>query len=290
VTFWTNDMVNFEQIDDYLSNRLQEQDKRAFEQQLEGDPSLKEEVAFQRQVIEGVRQARMVQLKTMLNNVAVPAGSTWGGAKIAAAVVTAGIISTIIYLNTNEDKSAVTDIKKDSTEEVASTAPANESDDKIIAGSDENKQEGAQTADSSASKEEKKIKKDEVRVTTPVRKPDINVVDPSSELSEDDKNAQSSVSRSGRSEISPSKMEVITGIVDKKHNFHYQFSEGKLMLYGPFDKSLYEILEIHGDGHAVFLFYKENYYLLDESQARITQLQAIRDGELLKRLREYRGR
>jgi hypothetical protein len=84
-------------------------------------------------------------------------------------------------------------------------------------------------------------------------------------------------------------MEVAIVAPDKKHTFHYQFSEGKLLLYGPFDKNLYEILEIHGEGHAVFLFYRENYFLLDENQSAITKLEAIRDGELLRKLKQYRS-
>src|SRR5882757_1982503 len=109
-------MVNFEQIDDYLSNRLQEQDRKAFEQQLEGDPTLKEEVEFQRKVVEGVRTARMAELKTMLNNVPVSGGSTWGGAKIAAAIVSAGIISTMVYLNMSDDTTPAETTKDPQTE------------------------------------------------------------------------------------------------------------------------------------------------------------------------------
>ncbi len=62
------------------------------------------------------------------------------------------------------------------------------------------------------------------------------------------------------------------------------------MLYGPFDKSLYEILEIHGDSHAVFLWYKDNYYKLDEQQHNITRLEPITDATLVKKLKEYRGK
>ncbi len=284
-------MVNFEQIDDYLSNRLQEQDKKAFEQQFEGDPSLREEVEFQRRVIEGVRRARMAEIKLMLNNVPVSGGSTWGGAKIAAAVISAGIISTIIYLNTSEETKTVTATTKEPVTEIATTKETDNNTSEKTAVAEEGKKEViAESAEPTTSKEPAKKAKEETKVASPVHKPDINVVDPSSELSADEKKADAEVSGSGRSAISPSSMDVITGIDDKKHNFHYQFAEGKLMLYGPFDKSLYEILEIHGDGHAVFLYYKENYYLLDEAQSKITQLRAIQDSDLLKKLREYRGR
>jgi hypothetical protein len=39
-------MSNFELIDDYLTNRLNEQEKEAFEKQLESDPALKADVDF----------------------------------------------------------------------------------------------------------------------------------------------------------------------------------------------------------------------------------------------------
>jgi hypothetical protein len=280
-------MSNFELIDDYLANRLNEADKQAFEQQLEGDPSLKRDVEFQRQVVEGVRHARAIELKSMLNNVPV-GGSAWTGGKMAAAVVSAGLVATLLYF-----------YLQDNSENTPPVSPLTE---EIVELSDGSKLEptSASTTEAVDSvlinepvKEEQLQQKSAVvkksKATTPVRKPDIQVTDPSDELN-DTSDGKTGTSISNRGEISPSKMEVVTGVTDKKHSFHYQFSQGKLMLFGPFDKSLYEILEIHGDGHAVFLFYKENYYLLDEAQSSITALQPIRDGQLLKRLKEYRGK
>ena len=113
-------------------------------------------------------------------------------------------------------------------------------------------------------------------------------MDPSDEFKEAEE--PEDLATPGRSTLSVSKMEVITSPASKKYTFHYEFSESKLHLYGPFDKSLFEILEINGDGHAVFLFYKENYYLLDEDQHTVTPLAPIREGSLLKKLREYQGR
>lgn len=60
------------------------------------------------------------------------------------------------------------------------------------------------------------------------------------------------------------------------------------MLFGDFDRALYEVLEINGDNHALFLFYKDAYYLLDENQHKVTKLEAIRDSALIAKLREYR--
>ncbi len=274
-------MDNFELIDDYLTNRLQEADRKAFEQQLAGDPALKEEVALQRQIVEGVQHARVTELKSMLNNVPV-SGGFWSGGKIAAAVVSTGILITAVYFYMSEDNQIAT---TDQVEQVELKTPASTSDVPILTPSSSEVNQG-DSANIQVPAEDKSTVSKEKKVT-PVHKPDIQVVDPSAEFTESEKVTTSVTPQ--RTEISASKMEVITGMVDKKHNFHYQFVQGKLMLYGPFDKSLYEILEIHGEGHAVFLFYKENYYLLDETQSNITQLQAIRDAQLLKKLKEYRG-
>ena len=288
-------MSNFEQIDDYLSNRLGEQEKKAFEQQLAGDPSLREEVEFQRRIVEGVRQARMAELKSMLNHVPVPGGSAWGGAKIAAAVVSAGVISTLVYLSMNNEEAKPAEVKKETPVEVI-VEPQKEEISKteevipetVATESKEEKSKVKENAKAAVKGKDTSVKGEE-KIASPVHKPDINVVDPSNELS-GDKDADAASAGATRSAITASKMEVITDIDNKKYNFHYQFAKGKLILYGPFDKSLYEILEIHGDGHAVFLYYKENYYLLDESQTNITQLRPISYSALLKKLREYRGR
>ena len=281
-------MSNFELIDDYLANRLNEHDRKDFEHQLDGDPALKEEVDFQQQVVSGVRQARAIELKSMLNNIPV-SGSFWSGGKIAAAAVTVGLVATSIYFYVKEDEQLITPIE--SVQQQIATPPSEHATEPALTPTAEStaNENTSSTSKSTEQPTEKPKTLKEERPSTPVRKPDIQVVDPSSELTES-KQASSTNGSPARTEISASKMEVITGISDKKHNFHYQFVQGKLMLYGPFDKSLYEILEIHGEGHAVFLFYKENYYLLDERQSEITELNYIRDAELLKKLKEYRGR
>jgi hypothetical protein len=88
--------------------------------------------------------------------------------------------------------------------------------------------------------------------------------------------------------VSDSRIEVENINNDKQYAFHYQFNLGKLILYGKFDKGLYEIIEVNGSAHSVFLFYKDNYYLLNEKETTITPLTPIHDGQLIKKLREYR--
>jgi len=273
-------MEKYDLIDDYLANRLNEQDRKTFEQGMEGDPALKSEVEFHQQIVQGVKQARISELKTMLGNATIST-PYWTGGKLAASVITAGIIATGIYFYAFEEDQPIT--SNETKQEEKKIEPALENNEVIVPSTSDEKKGDSVTIQKP---KEKSNTKKELK-PSPVTKPDLQVVDPSSELTQTEEKTE--LTNPSKTEIGPSKMEVAIAAPDKKHTFHYQFVEGKLLLYGPFDKNLYEILEIHGDGHAVFLFYKENYFLLDEKQSVITKLEAIRDGDLLKKLRQYRG-
>ena len=283
-------MSNFELIDDYLTNRLGEGEKATFEQRLESDPALQADVELQKHILDGVKKARAIELKTMLNNVPVGGGFSSGlsAGKIAAGIVAAGIVATSLYFylkpaGTPTSKPAI--ISKNQTEPQTSTAKAKEI---TPLEQPEPVTEHPVTTDPQKSKAKSLKKKESSKPgTTPLSK--IEVVDPSDELVDNSSKEVAAV-KGQKSSVTTSHIAVETTSTNKKYNFHYQFNSGKLILYGPFDKSLYEILEIHGDQHTVFLFYKENYYLLDAKQNRIVELEPIRDLTLLKKLKEYRGR
>ena len=95
-------MTQFELIDDYLANRLTEKEKNAFEQQLDGDPALKSEVEFQQQVVKGVQQARIAELKTMMNSIPVSSAG-WSTGQITTAAVTVAIVTAGLYFYMQDD-------------------------------------------------------------------------------------------------------------------------------------------------------------------------------------------
>lgn len=278
-------MKNFELIDDFLTNRLGSQEKVSFEQQMNSDPALKADVELQKQIIESVKKARVAELKAMLNNVPISGGYTSGitAAKFAAVVGTAALVGTALYfyLKPEElEKKSVISITKN---EITTPVQQDESAPVI-----ENKEIGKQTP----IKPEVEVKKQEVKkeVVKPssTNQPKIEVADPSDEFAE---NSSTDIVElpNKNSGVTNSHIEVEMDSANKKYSFHYQFVQGKLWLYGAFDKGLYEILEINGDKKSVFLFYKDNYYMLDEKQRKITSLEPIRDGLLLKKLRDYRN-
>jgi hypothetical protein len=281
-------MSNFELIDDYLTNRLSEQEKEAFEKKLESDPALKTDVNLQRQILEGVKKARAAELKSMLNKVPVNTGHTieFTVARLAAGVIGAGVVGAALYFALRPDqvpnlKDAAADLSK-KTEQIQ-REPA----ESVLPATAEEKKEEAPLI--KQEQKESQPKKDQTdNSSSEIKQPKIEAIDPSEEMTQTDN--EPAAPENHTSAVSVSHIAVETDTANKKYDFHYQFASGKLFLYGPFDKSVYEILEINSQSHAVFLFYKDNYYLLDEKQIKITHLEPIKDNSLLQKLKAYRSK
>lgn len=290
-------MSNFELIDDYLANRLSAEDKTAFESQLANDPTLKSDVELQQQIVEGIRKARVSELKTMLNNVPVPAGAgvsfEFTLTRIAASVLIAGAVSAAVYFYLRPEdfppigKAAADIEKQEQQQQPEKDASKNDTPEQTPA-----KQEDAVTppVENKEKKQEVRKEKSATSQAPPAERPKIDVTDPSDELSSDEKANDEMPNTRAKSDISPAHVQVEMDSSNKKYDFHYQFTGSRLMLYGAFDKSLYEVLEINTDSHAIFLFYKDNFYLLDENQEQIKKLTPVKDEALLRKLREYRKR
>jgi len=279
-------MSNTELIDDYLTNRLSDADKAAFENQLANDPALQADVALQGQIIESVRKARAIELKAMLNQVPVTASVSISLPimRMAASIVGAGIIILAFsyYFNNSTQQPNMSSSLEDSLQKVdpADFEPLEEPTAQPTPATQENVTVPAIT--------EKEAKKTPSNVA-PVQQPKIDVVDPTKDMT-DGGNAALPKNETLHAAITASHIAVEVEDNNKKYPFHYQFNQGKLFLYGSFDKGLYEILEINGDTHSVFLFYKDNYYSLDEKASVITALEPIRNQALISKLKEYKSR
>jgi hypothetical protein len=278
-------MSNFELIDDYLTNRLGEAEKEAFERQLESDPALKADVDLQQQILEGVKKARVAELKSMLSRVPVNTGFTvdFSVARLAAGVIGAGMIGAALYFYLRPEdvpnlKDAAADLSKKS-EQIQ-----NKKEEPV-----QTETENTEVTPAVKLEEKKAIKSKEKETSgsSEVKQPKIEAIDPSDEMTHENEPA---ISEFTKGAVTVSHIAVETDTANKKYDFHYQFASGKLFLYGPFDKNLYEILEINSQSHAVFLFYKDNYYILDERQIKVTPLEPIKDTSLIQKLREYRSK
>jgi len=276
-------MENLELIEKYATGKLHGPEKEAFELQLKTDTSLQSDLALQQQIIEGIKTARIKALKTILNQVPVSGVMQSGisAVKVITGAITAGVILTgsLFYFRPWQ-KEVVSPAIENELPAVTQTpkteiAPADPKEDKP-------------SSPASAPSIEAK-KKATLAKKQPAVHPKIDVVDPTDELTKEPSREKEKLAVP-QSVIVTSRIGVDINSASSKYSFHYQFNQGKLILYGIFDNGLYEILEVNGDTHSIFLYYKENYYLLNEKQSAITPLTAIKDPELVKKLKEYRGR
>lgn len=281
-------MSEIDLIDEYLTNRLDGASRAAFEQKIASDPQLKAEVDLQREIVESVKKARMAELKAMLNNVPIGGASNALIGKAALATISAGVIGTVLYFALPGDSQPTAMVQENVVEETTV------SPEPVI---EESKIEESET-------KEEKLNEADVPVVTPkqentsrVKKmakvkpalPKVDVMDLSQETENNQDTPALNTTPSSSPGVKASSVEVETDNTNKSYPFHYQFREGKLVLYGPFDGSLYEIIEINGGTHTLFLYYKDSYYHLDEKEHNIVPLIMIRDIELLDKLKKYRS-
>ncbi|HCW06001.1 MAG TPA: hypothetical protein DGG95_01405 [Cytophagales bacterium] len=283
-------MENFEQIEDYVLGRLQGQEKETFERKMEGDPSLRNEVKLQQQLVEEIKKARFAELKSMLNHVPINgsmvSGSGISGAQLAVgiAATTVIIISTLFYFKPWKPDTGAAQLKVENLLPEEKTALTDSIDsvtkDTLAIASKPTEDNNLRRSDRKALNPSSTVKK--------VVIPKIEVINPTEELSQANSESGKFTTEKKMAEIESSRVEVETNNLNSKYSFHYQFDSGKLILYGSFDKGLYEIIEVNGSAHSVFLFYKDNYYLLNERNNSITPLTPIHDGVLIKKLNEFR--
>jgi hypothetical protein len=282
-------MSNFELIDDYLANRLTGKDRETFEGQLGKDPALKSEVDLQRQIVEGIKQARAAELKAMLSQVSVGGGAQveFSVLRIAAGVVIAGVVTAAVYYYFNPSKFPPIDNAAADVTKKENVIPKENQPESSIPQPNKDQDPSATTPDKRDDDKKKSKANDEA---APAVKPKLDIVDPSADLEGNEKPSDGQPALFDKQDLSPSHVQVEMDSSNKKYNFHYQFNDNKLMLYGSFDRSLYEVLEINSSDHALFFYYKNNFYLLDETEEEVTKLSPIQDKELLKKLKAYRSR
>lgn len=296
---------DLELLDQYVSNRLTAQDKAAFEKKLASDNTLKNEFKIQQSLVEKIREARVKELKTMFNSIPVSSLET-GTAPIAKAalwVAVAGAVGVGAYLFLKNDNAETQNTA--SQEQVAKENPP----------SAESQPESTPKQESPAvTKEENTPSKTDEQRNTPSENGDktsavppattdgskseeepkapapIDVFDPTEEADGNRPNGNPETKSSESTPLHKSSIVVETDSNNKNYTFHYQFKNGKLYLYGTFEKNLYEIMEFFSDNkRTVFLYYKDSYYLLSEENETVKPLAPISDPTLIKKLKDYRG-
>jgi hypothetical protein len=286
---------DFELLDDYLAGRMDATERQAFQNKLNADPQLKGEFELQQQLVEGVKKARVLELKSMMNNIPVPAlhGTETATviSKIALWTVVAGLVATGVFLYVKSDDNKTSEDAKVVQPSHQKEEVKNEEQPATTEQQEEPQREEAPVVSDEPSTHENKPLKSP---TAPPKKksesvssePAIEVYDPTTETEE------LSIALEEGKTPTLSKTPSIAVEVDsenKKYDFHYQFKDNKLTLFGPFEKNVYEIMEFFNqEKRTMFLFYRENFYLLKDDSEKMKPLGLVQDPALIKKLREYR--
>jgi len=279
-------MKNFDKVEAYFNNELSSSEKSEFLNEIETNTELQSEYNFQNEVINGIKESRKAELKAMLDKVPITAVST---ATTGLYKIFAGSVATILlgtaawyYFTPTEQ------IELTNNTEIAEVLPNNSIDNV------ETVEELEKESPVSLVNKEVVTKPNSAEVVDKETSPAINIPSlPDSEnefenqtLPDENLDIPSDISSTS---INLSSKVDVKIILKKKYNFHYQYSQAKLVLYGDFEKGLFEVLELNKDDKVdVYLYYRSNFYYIKDKTDSITPLKSVSDNGLKLKLESLR--
>lgn len=276
-------MNRHELIDDYLANRMDGGQRAAFERQLEVEPDLRSELELQKEIVDSIRAARARELKARLQTIPIESGlstvTTGYVFRMAATIAGIGVLAAATYYYIGNSPPVPADtLGTDITQQFPSLKRG---DSPAVAPVPDPEVTPAVPTPQPADKVTVQVAPDRAQ------RPSLSVTDPTAELAGENAPQTPLPDAPARPAITTADVHVAVDRQNRKFGFHYQFTNGSLHLFGPFDKGLFEILEIPGEQRSLFLFYQAAYYPLAQDQSEITRLEAVTNPELLKLLRAY---
>lgn len=295
------DERDFELLDDYLTNRMSEDDRTAFEQKIQADPDLQHEYALQKRLIEGIKNARVAELKSMLNKAPIPANHT--GASLASKIVLGTAIALIAAAGYWYFNQTTTPSEADS---ITITQEPPKTEDQPLATPDaEIVNEPVQQPPAVQQKPKVEVGKNQTSAGTEHSKPSLaRKPDPLTAPAPDKprRNGENGISVPDVSETGEAQnagaegdhtieagaaaLAVETDPESTLYKFHYQFLDGKVVLFGPFATRSYEVIRLADEGSPVFLYYRDQYYPLEDADNNVRPLEAVTDQALLQKLKK----
>ena len=284
-------MKHINKVAAYFDNELSEAEKQDFLKELEANPELKSEFEFQQQVVEGIQAARKAELKAMLDNVPVASVGTSSTSIIYKAILGGAatiLVGTGIYWYYFSSNTPAESVQEPVTIEYTDKEQVVEIDNSDV-NLEDNNIESQQNAHSEADNKRSSKVENKPSGTPKVNMPEMPDTDDgfaSKTLPEESLEVPKTVRNASVNLNSKIDVEVK---MKKKYDFHYQFASGKLVLYGDFDDSLFEVLELNvQDESTLYLFYKSNYYYLNDRSGEISELEAVKDEPLKEKLENLR--
>jgi hypothetical protein len=265
-------LTNEQLVGRYFDNEMSEIQRLEFENQLLQDSGLREEYNLQKDLIEGIKEVRRLELKARLDHIPIntPLFQTIGFKSVVVASVTAGIGLGIYYFldQKNDGPISQVDITENQLilEDLNKVPDIPEAITPIVDDGKKSKQKIQETAPA------KEDSKSEDFAEEDFASEEIAVENQINSIEKVKENVESTV-------------EVAT-VPDKKNKFHYKFFENKLYLLGNFSEMPYEIIELNSkSGKSYFLFYNESFYKLKTDQLKPAPLEKIENDSLVNELK-----
>ena len=306
-------------IESYLNQGMSDLERSGFEKMIHEDPELHDEVAFQQATIEAIKKQRVLALKAGLNQVPV---SLWSlglmeAAKIGAIAAGIGLASLGAYIGYNQLRPSANEVavSQEITSETENASAPEKAEIKqkaaaqpevtddtpeprpaqIYQGGGSDKSEmaapgsvrrqskaGETFQNSGLSKSQEAGIQKETELSEPAGKT-LQMPATQDILLPEDGITRNTSLESIHPEIVFKK--------NNKENFHYQFSDSKLVLYADFRDKLYEVLELNQSGKKqMFLAYNGKFFGLNPEQTDISPLREVTDQNLIRLLNEYQNR
>ena len=301
-----------EQIDNYHSGLMNDQEVAAFESKLDADPSLKAESDLQADIINGLKEYRKAELKTRLE--AINVGPTWVGfmqqstlVKSLGGVIVASLIGGGIYVFGEKEEISeegnVISIDAPIAESIAydvialgeETSPvedenitlekptidSNESTESAVEPINDNNT-AVDSKDEEVAVEETNVAESdtEASVFTPdVSAPEVALID-----EEDGFQSSGLDELPENTSIKEGEEPIDVKSEQRKGTIKYKYYDGKLFLSGDFNKNTYEILEINSaSGRRIYVYYLSEYYSVGISD-RLIELPKVSSKRLIEEL------
>ncbi len=304
-----------QQIESYLRGELSPEQLVDFNQLLDGNPGLSEQVRLEEKIVKGLSDVRKAELKARLDAIEVaPTGwmsvgqvgnaalvKTLGG--IVAVSLVAGLVYTYVTNEpANQSSEELMPIVTEINHPVEQTIPQFDwnltpnlsSAEEPMEGvhqeelNPESLMESSNTSELVAEQVPNTLEKEEFDVKVSIPQPDDVIKEEGLSMEKSGLPEVEAMDVVSNGEVAPVEVEMIA---KKNEQLKYKYFDGKLFLYGDFSEQPYEILEINGvKERKLYLYFDKKYFSIGvsdkvkslnpiDNQNQVSELEIIRNNK-----------
>jgi len=285
-------------LDGFFEGTLSTSEETALMKRMETDVDLKSEFDFQKDIIATIRETRKLELKNRLDNIDIKwyhnISNTWKVAATAT-IITVAALTAYYFIDMQETLNTRIDLAQSEILNKAIETKTTDIPKKPLASNTEEIKEPIverRTPAIRVSEDSEIVNND--AVTQPAieteQTVEVFVPDVIEEFEEVDNIKLEDATSGDINTMTPSREDLhssveINTVLHKKYNFHYNFSHGRLTLYGNFEDVPYEIIEINSaSGKRFYLNYKDNFYNIINTNT-IIPLEPVTNESLINELK-----